>query len=176
MQYIRFHGKRYKIDPARVGVVGFSAGGHLAASLSNLYAERHPALDDELEQVDARPDLAVLGYPVISWGEYRHGGSRDNLLGPNPDPALVRKTSMELAVHADTPPTFLWHTSTDAAVPVENSYVYATALHRHGIAHEVHVYPEGSHGLGLATLWNRRETHVGQWRHACERWLFQQGF
>jgi len=176
MQYIRANAERFKIDPSRIGVLGFSAGGHLAASLSTLYGEVNEKAGDDLEQVSARPDLAVLCYPVISWGEFRHQGSLTNLLGPDPDPGLVRKTSMECAVHADTPPTFLWHTAADGGVPVENSYLYAMALRKHRVPHELHVYPEGRHGLGLATLWNRRDDHVGQWRDACEKWLFLREF
>lgn len=176
MQYIRANAGRFKIDPKRVGVIGFSAGGHLAACLSNLHAEGNAQVTDELEKVSARPDVSILCYPVISWGEFRHQGSMDNLLGPEPDSRLVEKTSMELAVHADTPPTFIWHTATDDGVPVENAYLYAMALQKQGVSHELHVYPQGGHGLGLATLWDRRDAHVTQWRLACERWLFRQGF
>lgn len=176
MQYIRRHAEPFKIDPDRVGVIGFSAGGHLAASLSNLYGEKNPAVADELEEVGARPDLAILCYPVISWGPFGHVGSKNNLLGPDPDPCLVERTSMENAVHAATPPTFLWHTAADGGVPVENSYLYAMALRKNKVPHELHVYPEGAHGLGLATQRNKRNPHVAQWRHACERWLSEQGF
>ncbi len=176
MQFIRANAEKYKIDPNRVGVIGFSAGGHLAASLSNLYGDKFEVPSDDLETISARPDLCILSYPVISWGEFCHQGSLDNLLGTDPDPELVEKTSMENAVHADTPPTFIWHTAEDLGVPVENSYLYAMALQKHGIPHELHVYPKGNHGLGLATLWTRRHPHVGQWRQACESWLFQEGF
>jgi acetyl esterase/lipase len=176
MQYIRANAERFKIDPERVGVIGFSAGGHLAASLSNLYAEKNESVLDALEQVSARPDLCILSYPVISWGEFRHQGSLENLLGEDPAPALIEKTSMELAVHSETPPTFVWHTAEDGGVPVENSYLYAMALQKNDVPHELHVYPHGGHGLGLATLFDRRDPHVTQWRQACERWLFLQGF
>ncbi len=176
IQHMRFYAAKFNIDAGRVGVIGFSAGGHLAASLSCLFKDRNEMVNDELEQVNARPELAVLSYPVISWGKFRHQGSKDNLLGTEPSPELVEKTSMEKSVHADTPPTFLWHTAEDTAVPVENTYLYAMALQKYNIPHEVHVYPYGAHGMGLGTLDTRRDSHYGQWRQACEKWLFKQGF
>lgn len=176
MQYIRAHAKEFNIDPNRVGVIGFSAGGHLAASLSNLHAEGNEDVQDELEKVNARPDLCILSYPVISWGEFAHLGSLENLLGENPSPSLVDKTSLEKMVNTSTPPTFLWHTAEDDAVPVENSYLYAMALQKAKIPHELHVYPDGAHGVGLGTIDYRRDSHYSQWRHSCEQWLFKCGF
>ncbi|WDE96632.1 alpha/beta hydrolase [Lentisphaera profundi] len=176
MQYIRAHAKEFNIDPKRVGVIGFSAGGHLAASLSNLWAEKNTDLNDALEAIDARPDLCILSYPVISWGEFAHLGSRENLLGEKPDADLVYKTSLENAVSAKTPASFLWHTAEDEAVPVENSYLYAMALQKAKVAHELHVYPDGAHGVGLGTIDYRRDAHYAQWRQSCEKWLLKMGF
>ncbi|EDM28841.1 acetyl esterase family enzyme [Lentisphaera araneosa HTCC2155] len=176
MQYIRTHAKKFNIDPNRVGVIGFSAGGHLAASLCNLHDEANIELSDELEAVSARPDLCILSYPVISWGEFVHEGSRGNLLGENPGEALLDHTSMENAVKPSTPPTFLWHTAEDEPVPVENSYLYAMALQKNKVPHELHVYPDGEHGVGLGMIDYRRDAHYSQWRHSCEKWLLKNGF
>ncbi|NQZ60530.1 MAG: alpha/beta hydrolase, partial [Lentisphaeraceae bacterium] len=103
IQYIRHHAEKFNIDPNRVGVIGFSAGGHLAATLSNHYEMKNELLDDDIEQIDARPDISVLSYPVISWGDFRHQGSLDCLLGENPDAALQQMLSMEHAVQQNTP-------------------------------------------------------------------------
>ena len=133
-------------------------------------------MSDELEQINARPDLCILSYPVISWGEFAHEGSRENLLGEQINADLVEKTSMENAVSSQTPPTFLWHTAEDEPVPVENSYLYAMALQKAKVAHELHVFPEGVHGVGLGTIDYRRDAHYSQWRHLCEKWLLKCGF
>jgi acetyl esterase/lipase len=176
MQYIRAHAKEFNVDPNRIGVIGFSAGGHLAASLANLHDESNEEVNDEIEKVDARPDLCMLAYPVISWGEFAHVGSRENLLGEDPSTALIEKTSLENVVSSSTPPTFLWHTAEDEAVPVENAYLYAMALQRAKVSHELHVYPDGVHGVGLGMLDYRRDNHYSQWRHSCEKWLLKMGF
>ncbi|WDE95290.1 alpha/beta hydrolase [Lentisphaera profundi] len=176
MQFLRFHAEELRIDAQRLGVMGFSAGGHLAASLSNLYSEVNQDCDDELEKVSARPDLSVLCYPVISWGEFAHLGSKENLLGQQASEQLVAKTSMENAVHAKTPPSFIWHTVEDATVPVENAYLYGMALQKHKIRHELHVYPDGRHGLGLAKDLARSSNQASQWCQACEKFLYKEGF
>ena len=175
IQYIRYHSEAFKVDPNRIGVIGFSAGGHLAATLSNLYALKNERVNDAIEQVSARPDLSILCYPVISSGEWAHARSFDNLVGE--DTESRTQLSMETAVHKATAKTFIWHTSEDDVVPVQNAYLYASALAEQGIAHELHVYPYGGHGLGLASVADsRRKPHVAQWRPACERWLLQEGF
>jgi len=176
LQYIRFHSEKFNIDPNRIGVLGFSAGGHLAATLSNLYDMKNELIDDEIEQVSARPDLSVLCYPVISSGEFAHRGSFETILGSDADPEQLETLSMEKAVHAETPKTFIWHTVEDKIVPVENAYLYAMALSKHNIPHELHAYPYGFHGLGLCSIDGRRNPHAAQWRNACERWLLQEGF
>ena len=112
---------------------------------------------------------------MISSGEWAHTGSFDNLVGE--DAGLRTQFSMEKRVHEGTPKSFIWHTVEDGTVPVQNAYLYASALAAQGIAHELHVYPYGGHGLGLASVADsRRMPHVAQWRPACERWLLQEGF
>jgi acetyl esterase/lipase len=145
----------------RIGVLGFSAGGHLAGCASCLF-------DGE----DARPDFAILAYPVITLKDpFAHAGSRRALLGPDPDPALVEALSLETRVSARTPPTFLMHTRDDPSVPVENSLMYQAALDQAGVPSELHVYDHGPHGIGLSP-----ETEAGRaWPLACEAWLKSRG-
>ncbi|RYZ03718.1 MAG: alpha/beta hydrolase [Myxococcales bacterium] len=141
----------------RVGVMGFSAGGHLAACASCLFQT-----DDE------RPDFSILSYPVITFEPpYAHEGSRRALLGLDPDPQVVRRLSLETRVTARTPPTFIWHTRDDASVPVQNSLLYADALQRAGVPHELHVYDAGPHGLGM----NPDYEAGREWPKACAAWL-----
>lgn len=157
LRLVRARAHELGVNAQRVGVLGFSAGGHLAACASCLF-----------EEDGARPDFAILAYPVITLqAPYAHAGSRRALLGADPDPALVTALSMETRVTARTPPTFLWHTRDDASVPVENSLLYAQALERADVAHELVVYDTGPHGLGLDP-----EYEAGrQWPKACEAWL-----
>lgn len=158
LRTVRERADEWHVDAARVGVLGFSAGGHLAASAATLLAR-----DGGLE---AGPDLAVLGYAVISFERYPHQGSVTNLLGESPDPELLHQLSLETRVGAGTPPTFLWHTAADAAVAVEHSLLFAGALAEHGVPFGLHVYPDGRHGLGLA----EGEEAEG-WTPACAAWL-----
>ncbi|GIP39912.1 acetylesterase [Paenibacillus sp. J31TS4] len=172
IRLVRHHAADWGVDPARVGILGFSAGGHLAAATATgTEAEESPPVDAADGQ-SGRPDVQVLAYPVISFGEFRHQGSLDRLLGPEPEETLVRQLSAENRVTGDTPPAFLWHTADDASVPVENSLLYAMALGRSGVPYELHVFPSGRHGLGLAG----EHPHAAQWTGLCERWLRQQGF
>jgi len=173
MRTIRHHAAQFNIDPTRVGLLGFSAGGHLAANAGTKYDAGNPEANDPIEQQSSRPDLLVLCYPVITMTDpYTHTGSRSNLIGNTYDLETLEKHSAELNVTSDTPPTFLWHTSNDAGVPVENSLLMAAALHKHGVLFDLHVYAEGHHGLGLAD----DQPHTAGWTDTCASWLIFNGF
>jgi acetyl esterase/lipase len=147
MRQIRAGATRWKIDPARIGVMGFSAGGHLVSTLIN--RPEDGKIEGREPSVSPRPDLAILCYPVISMITKPHATSRQMLIGDKPSDKLVRQTSSELQVHAGLPPCFLWHTCEDKLVPVEHAQLYAAALHQNGIPHELHLYQHGDHGTGL---------------------------
>ncbi|MCU0229262.1 MAG: alpha/beta hydrolase [Bryobacterales bacterium] len=135
----------------RIGIWGFSAGGHLAATASTHFDGGNASATDPIEREGCRPDFAILAYPVISFDDaVAHSGSKRNLLGENPDPALVENLSNEKQVTPQTPPTFLFHTGNDPGVPVENAVVYYLALRKHRVPAELHVYEDGRHGVGLA--------------------------
>jgi acetyl esterase/lipase len=144
-----FAKKREGLDPGRVGVMGSSAGGHLAATLITHFDAGRPDASDPVERESSRPDLAVLCYPVITFGEFAHAGSRRQLLGDAPSRELIEALSAELHVTKNTPPCFLWHTVEDKSVPVENSLLFASALRRAGVPFSLHVYEKGVHGAGL---------------------------
>ncbi len=147
MRFIRGHATEYGIDPDRIGVWGSSAGGHLAAVLAT---ECRVADTPGLSGLDCMPNFAILAYPVISMeAPFTHGGSRDALLGPHPDPALLHLLSPELAVTSATPPTFLWATTGDPVVPISNSVVMYAALAAKGVPAEAHLFDFADHGCGL---------------------------
>lgn len=174
---VRSRAAEWRIDPKRVGILGFSAGGHLAASAATLSDDGDPAAADPIDRFSSRPDAAVLCYPVISLGDFRHDGSMRNLLGPEPDPALREKLSLEKSVSGRNPPTFLWHTSDDGGVPVENSLLFAAALRKHKIPFALHVFPHGPHGVGLADGPRGDKAPLArQWPALCEAWLKDLGF
>jgi acetyl esterase/lipase len=172
VRWVRAHAAEYGVLPDRIGLLGFSAGGHLAATVGTHFDAGDPGATDPVARVSNRPDALVLCYPVISFGPGGHQGSMHNLLGEGPAPELVRSLSNELQVTADTPPTFLWHTADDEGVPVRNSLLFAAALAAHGVPHELHVYQSGPHGLGLAEAY----PHVATWTRLCGEWLQGLGF
>ncbi len=168
---LRAGADRWNIDPARIGVMGFSAGGHLASTVSTHHDPGQPDSDDVIERVSSRPSFAVLAYPVIAFDKpYTHRGSQKNLLGENPDPTLVASLSNESMVSAETPPTFLFHTAEDTAVPPENSVVYFLALQRAGVKAEMHIFEKGKHGIGLGA----DIPGTNAWPKLCKAWLAAQ--
>jgi acetyl esterase/lipase len=164
----------WRIDPARIGVMGSSAGGHLASTLLTHFDAGHPGADDPVERQSSRPDIGILCYPVISMLEWAHEGSRRNLLGDDPPHELMRALSTELQVTPATPPCFIWHTWDDASVPVENSLAFAAALRRQGVPFDLHVYQQGHHGLGLGDVAPFHNAHL--WTRDLELWLGVHGF
>ncbi len=147
---VRARAAELRIAPDRVGIMGFSAGGHLASTAGTHFDAGKDSSADPIERMSSRPDFLILGYPVISFGTYAHKGSLHMLLGDNPDPKLVENLSNELQVTAQTPPTFLFHTTEDRTVPVENSILFYMALRKAGVPAEMHIYEKGPHGVGLA--------------------------
>lgn len=150
LRFVRHNAARYRVLPDRIGIWGFSAGGHLASSAATHIDAGNPAAADPADRLSTRPDFLILAYPVISFTTpYTHKGSLRNLLGDNPDPKLVQSFSNELQVTAQTPPTFLFHTSADTGVPPENSVLFYLALRKAGVPAEMHIYEKGPHGAGL---------------------------
>ena len=170
MRVIRRHASEWKIDPEKVGVIGFSAGGHLASTISTHYAEN---VYDVKDNTSARPDFSLLIYPVISMDTLiTHRGSRNNLLGLKPGDDLVKRFSNELQITAGTPPAFLVHSSDDNAVPVMNSINYYKGLQKNKIPAELHIFQKGGHGYGLAPNGGTESA----WSGLCLKWLMQMGF
>jgi acetyl esterase/lipase len=175
VRIVRARAADWKLDAKRVGIIGSSAGGHLASTLLTHFDAGKPDATDPIERESSRPDLGVLVYPVVTMGAQTHAGSRENLLGKNPPPDLVALLSNELQVTKDTPPCFLFHSVEDSAVPVENSLDFAAALRRAGVPFELHVYEKGNHGIGLgAEEYDPAKFHP--WVGECERWLKERGF
>lgn len=174
MRLIRHGAKGFGIDPSKVGVQGFSAGGHLAASLATRFAEAAYAPVDAADSLSARPDHACLVYPVITLSTpATHAGSARNMLGENPDPARVARYSPDQTVVADTPPTFLLHAFDDKAVPVDNSLMMLAALRKAGIPAEAHLFEEGGHGFGLRGLEGKP---VAAWPRLYSAWAKRRGY
>jgi acetyl esterase/lipase len=172
LRTVRARAREWRADPQRLGILGFSAGGHLAATAATRFDAGDPGAADPVERESSRPDAAVLCYPVVSFVEHRHTGSMQNLLGEDPPEDQRRLLSNELHVTAQTPPVFIWHTAEDAGVPVENSLLFAAALRRHKVPFALHVFPHGRHGLGLAAEQPLAET----WTELCAAWLRSLGF
>ncbi len=151
MRYVRYHAKEYGIAPDRIGIWGFSAGGHLASTVGTHFDSGKTQATDPIDRVSCRPDFMVLAYAVISFvTPYVHKGSMHYLLGDHPDPSLVRSLSNELQVTPQTPPTFLFSTDEDTTVPCENSVLFFMALRKNHVPAEMHIFEPGQHGVGLA--------------------------
>jgi acetyl esterase/lipase len=172
IRWVRLHAKEYGYDEKRIGIWGFSAGGHLASTAGTHFDLGKRDASDPIERQSSRPDFMILAYPVITFtAPYLHQGSRDNLLGERPDPALIELLSNEKHVTADTPPTFLFHTTEDKTVPVENSVYFYLALRKAGVPAEIHIYEKGAHGLGLAP----GDPVVKSWTDRLADWLKVEG-
>lgn len=167
VRYVRHNADKYGIDKNKIAVMGSSAGGHLAGSVSVHYDKKMYEPTDEIDKESCRPDATILCYPVIDMFEYRHDGSRQNLIGERALHADKELMSLYKHVTADTPQAFIWHTSSDQAVPVENSLLYADALSKVQVPFEMHIYPLGPHGQGRA----ENIPHVAQWTKSLENWL-----
>jgi acetyl esterase/lipase len=172
IRLVRSHAKEWQIDPARIGIMGFSAGGHLAMSASTHFDAGNAGAADPIDRAPSRPDVAILGYPVISMTEpWTHAGSRTALLGANPDPQLAASLSGEKAVTKETPPTFIFQTNEDTTVPAENAVYYFVALRKAGVPAEMHVFERGPHGVGLANA----DPALSEWSKLLANWLRLRG-
>ena len=175
VRLVRARAGEWKLDLTRIGIMGSSAGGHLASTLVTHFDAGKPDAADPVERQSSRPTWASCVTRSSLWASLRHQGSKQNLLGKDPSPELVRELSNELQVTKDTPPCFIWHTYEDKAVPVENSLQFAEALRRAGVPFDLHIYQKGPHGLGLGTRdWNPEKRHP--WTRDCIFWLQVQGF
>lgn len=177
---VRARALEWGLDPNKVAVLGFSAGGHLASTAGTHFDAGKPDSDDPIERVGCRPDRMILVYPVVALATpFGHSGSKKNLLGDNPPKALLESLSNETQVTGETPPTFLAHTNEDAGVPAENSLLFAMALRKAKVPVELHLFQKGAHGLGLGTGWGTRiapEPSFQAWPGLCATWLKGQGF
>ena len=172
LRMVRADAKSFGVDVDKVGILGFSAGGHLASSAGTHFDSGKADATDAIDRMSSRPDFMVLGYPVISFTTaYTHKGSLKNLLGDNPDAELVKSLSSELQVTAQTPPTFLFSTSGDTGVPSENSVLFYLALHKAGVPAEIHVFEKGPHGVGLGGM----DAALQEWPRLLVMWLRTRG-
>lgn len=172
LRMVRSRAKEWNVDPQRIGILGFSAGGHLASTAATMFSDGGNRSADPIMRMSSRPNFAVLVYPVISMAEgVTHGGSRQNLLGRDADEALVERWSTDRQVSDKTPPTFLIHASDDEAVPVKNSLLFYEALVAHRVPAELHVYEEGGHGFGIL----RGDRPADKWPEQLEPWLKKHG-
>jgi acetyl esterase/lipase len=168
VRLVRARATEWQVDPKRVGIMGSSAGGHLASTLLTHFDAGRADAADLVDRQSSRPDLGILCYAVISMAAHTHQGSKNNLLGTDPAPDLVQALSNELQVSPSTPPCFVWHTEEDKAVDVENSLMFAAALRKAKVPFDLHVYEKGAHGIGLA--------NGHPWTRDCAFWLKQRGF
>jgi acetyl esterase/lipase len=169
---VRARASEWKIDPRRIGILGFSAGGHVASTIGTHFDSGDPNSSDAIERVSSRPDVMILIYPVITMGGFTHAGSKKQLLGENPSADKVMLLSNEEQVTKQTPPTFLVHTADDSSVPVENSLRFADSLRKAGVLFDLHIYQHGRHGFGLGG----DDPILSSWPGTCAAWLHLQGF
>jgi acetyl esterase/lipase len=168
MRLVRYHAAEWNINPEKIGIMGFSAGGHLASTLGTHFDYGDQYAVDLIERISCRPDFMILVYPVITMTKlFMHKGSRNALIGENPETALAENYSNELQVSDDTPPAFLIHASDDKGVPVDNSLVFYQALVENNVPAEMHIYPAGGHGFSLAI----NNGHLSNWPDACIEWI-----
>lgn len=174
IRYVRANASGWGLDADRIGILGFSAGGHLASTAATQFVAGDPAAADPVERVSSRPDLAILIYPVVTFTEdaYVHKGSRANLLGADASSEQMASMSSERRVTGRTPPTFLLHTTADTAVPPENSLLFAQAMRKAGVEVELHVFEGGRHGFGLG----EKEGPIGTWPLLASLWLHKHKF
>lgn len=168
----RAHAAEWHLDPTRIGILGFSAGGHLVSTGGTMHDAGRAEDPDPVEQQSSRPDALILCYPVISFVEHAHMGSARNLLGEDASEADRSALSTERLVNETTPPSFLWHTASDTGVPVENSLLFSRALSAAGVPFELHVFPEGRHGVGLGA----DVPGARAWPELAATWLSGLGF
>jgi acetyl esterase/lipase len=172
IRMVRARAREWNIAPDRIGMMGFSAGGHLAATAGTHFDSGKPDAADLVDRASSRPDFLILGYPVISMQQaITHAGSRRNLLGENPDSKLVEDLSNELRVTEQTPPTFLFHTTNDNVVPVENSVALYLALRKANVPAEMHLFQSGPHGVGMALT----DPALSPWTTLLANWLRARG-
>ena len=173
LRIVRSHAKQWQIATDRIGIMGFSAGGHLASTAGTHYDEGDPSATDPLNRISCRANFMVLVYPVISMeDDITHRGSRKNLLGESPSAESIANLSNHRQITAETGPTFLVHSGDDKAVPVANSWRFYRALLKHNVPAELHVFELGSHGFGMRA----KDLPVGDWPMLLENWLAEKGF
>ena len=172
VRMVRARAKEWNLDPNRIGILGFSAGGHVASTIGTHFDQGSANATDPIERVSSRPDRLILIYPVITMREFTHAGSKRQLLGENPSNELVALLSNDEQATKQTPPSFLVHTADDAGVPVENSLRFAEALRKNGVGFELHIYEHGPHGFGLGG----NDPVLLSWPVRCADWLKRQGF
>jgi len=173
IRHIRHYSEVWNVNPEKIAVCGFSAGGHLAATLATRFTDESLVLGDGFDTISARPDALILGYPVISSDrKFGHSGSFNSLLGEGAPQKLRKHLSAERNVSEKTPPAFVWHTCSDTGVLPENSLAFTAALRNYGILFDLHIFHRGAHGLGLG----KENRHVTNWHPLCVSWLTDLGW
>lgn len=174
VRYVRHHSTTFKVNPSHIGIIGSSAGGHLSSTLLTHFDNGSSESEDPIEKLSSRPDFGILCYPVITMGPETHQGSKNNLLGKDPDPSLVWYLSNDRQVSPQTPPCFVWHTAEDKAVLVQNSIAFASALAAANVPFDLHIYQKGRHGIGLQSKFPFENAHP--WATDLRFWLKENGW